>query len=323
MGRVDAACSRCPTAGAGMDGHALQDQRRSRRRDPQSRQSRHRRPLRGGPTCMCRRYGRRSCRPRPILGMPRSVSFPRLSRCFRAWSSWENSPSTRVLPLLGCGQRRLRLQRCSGPRCGEKTFWPESGSTHSARCLAAARRGAPSGRSHPRAHDRAVRRRAACCFAGDAAAATDPATGEGIAQALITASLPGRALPPRTRRYAHECAALVADHSMSMALSRGCVAAVLRVARRVAGLTRGRGAIRPVLFETLPGRWRSRRCVASWFPRRGAYATLIRHARRGRLPSCVMPHRPRTRAGVSRGRTQVQRQLERRRRWRAAGGSRR
>jgi flavin-dependent dehydrogenase len=82
---------------------------------------------------------------------------------------------------------------------------------------------------------------------GDAAAASDPMTGEGIAQALLTGRLAARAIavsdprrPERARsRYERDVRhALVADHRMSMLLiralrhRRGADAAL-----RVAGLT--------------------------------------------------------------------------------------
>jgi geranylgeranyl reductase family protein len=66
-------------------------------------------------------------------------------------------------------------------------------------------------------------------FAGDAAAATDPMTGEGIAQALITGRLAGRAIslagvhdPERVRTLYERAVrrALLADHRMSMLLIR-------------------------------------------------------------------------------------------------------
>jgi flavin-dependent dehydrogenase len=66
-------------------------------------------------------------------------------------------------------------------------------------------------------------------FAGDAAAATDPMTGEGIAQALITGRLAGDAIQqagptrPQQAASAYERAVrreLVADHRMSALLGR-------------------------------------------------------------------------------------------------------
>jgi flavin-dependent dehydrogenase len=84
-------------------------------------------------------------------------------------------------------------------------------------------------------------------YVGDAATATDPMTGEGIGQALLTGRLAAEAIggggfgaPERiTHEYARAVrAALVADHRMSMRLQRilvherGAAAAV-----RIAGLT--------------------------------------------------------------------------------------
>jgi flavin-dependent dehydrogenase len=66
-------------------------------------------------------------------------------------------------------------------------------------------------------------------FAGDAARATDPMTGEGIAQALETATLAADAILARTakdpaqvaRRYRHDVARnLSPNHHLSLALSR-------------------------------------------------------------------------------------------------------
>jgi menaquinone-9 beta-reductase len=66
-------------------------------------------------------------------------------------------------------------------------------------------------------------------FVGDAAAATDPMTGEGIAQALLTGRLAARAIArsgaehPEGARSGYESGVrrgLVADHRMSMLLIR-------------------------------------------------------------------------------------------------------
>ena len=99
----------------------------------------------------------------------------------------------------------------------------------------------------PAGIDDAVLAAGRALFVGDAAAATDPMTGEGIAQALLTGRLAARAIagtdpdrPERARtRYERDVrAALVADHRMSMLLiralrqRRGADAAL-----RVAGLT--------------------------------------------------------------------------------------
>ena len=83
-----------------------------------------------------------------------------------------------------------------------------------------------------------------CFFVGDAAAATDPMTGEGIAQALHTGILAAEAIAKTTNPvaargiYVHRVErALFADHRMSMMLM-----AVLRrprgadLALRTAGL---------------------------------------------------------------------------------------
>jgi flavin-dependent dehydrogenase len=99
----------------------------------------------------------------------------------------------------------------------------------------------------PAGIDDAVLAAGRALFVGDAAAATDPMTGEGIAQALLTGRLAARAItgseperPERVRsRYEREVRGrLVADHRMSMLLiralrhRRGADAAL-----RVAGLT--------------------------------------------------------------------------------------
>jgi len=83
-------------------------------------------------------------------------------------------------------------------------------------------------------------------FVGDAAAATDPMTGEGIGQALLTGRLAARAIAEGgldagavTRRYeALARDALVADHKMSMLLIRALRHRKgARAAVRVAGLS--------------------------------------------------------------------------------------
>jgi geranylgeranyl reductase family protein len=99
----------------------------------------------------------------------------------------------------------------------------------------------------PAAIDRAELTCGRALFVGDAATATDPMTGEGIAQALLTGRLAARAIatsdPERPERATarYETAArnaLVADHRMSLALGR-----VLRhdkgarAALRVAGIS--------------------------------------------------------------------------------------
>jgi flavin-dependent dehydrogenase len=98
----------------------------------------------------------------------------------------------------------------------------------------------------PAAIDRAVLASGRALFAGDAAAAADPLTGEGIGQALLTGRLagrtiatcdPGRPLAAGRRYEAAVRRELLADHRMSMLLVRvlrhekGARAAV-----RVAGL---------------------------------------------------------------------------------------
>ena len=99
----------------------------------------------------------------------------------------------------------------------------------------------------PAGIDEAVLSAGRALFVGDAAAATDPMTGEGIAQALLTGCLAARAIagsdPGRPeharRRYENDVRArLMADHRMSMFLiralrhRRGADAAL-----RAAGLT--------------------------------------------------------------------------------------
>jgi flavin-dependent dehydrogenase len=99
----------------------------------------------------------------------------------------------------------------------------------------------------PAGIDDAVLAAGRALFVGDAAAASDPMTGEGIAQALLTGRLAARAIsvsdperPERARRrYERDTRnALVADHRMSMLLiralrhRRGADAAL-----RVAGLS--------------------------------------------------------------------------------------
>jgi flavin-dependent dehydrogenase len=81
----------------------------------------------------------------------------------------------------------------------------------------------------PAGIDDAVLTAGRALFVGDAAAATDPMTGEGIAQALLTGRLAARAIagndparPDRVRRrYESDVRGrLVADHRMSMLLIR-------------------------------------------------------------------------------------------------------
>jgi len=77
--------------------------------------------------------------------------------------------------------------------------------------------------------DRATLGHGRALFVGDAAAATDALTGEGIGQALLTGRLAAEAIlaagaaePRRAQnRYAHDVRQhLVADHRMSVALGR-------------------------------------------------------------------------------------------------------
>jgi flavin-dependent dehydrogenase len=110
-------------------------------------------------------------------------------------------------------------------------------------------------------------------FAGDAACAPDPLTGEGIAQALLTGILAARAMTlagpsdPSRAVAAYEAgvgATLFADHRMSRALIRAVrhrrgARAALRVASLTPWTTRGFGRW---LFEgypravlATPGRW--------------------------------------------------------------------
>jgi flavin-dependent dehydrogenase len=97
----------------------------------------------------------------------------------------------------------------------------------------------------PAAVDRAVLSRGRALFAGDAAAASDPMTGEGIAQALLSGRLAATAIaasdperPERARgRYERAArAALLADHRMSRALVH-----VLRHRKGVRGAVRVAG----------------------------------------------------------------------------------
>ena len=79
--------------------------------------------------------------------------------------------------------------------------------------------------------DRAPLARGRVLFVGDAAAATDPMTGEGIGQALLTGRLAGRGdrrrrraatgQSPRRRTSGPWPVQLVADHRMSRARSVG------------------------------------------------------------------------------------------------------
>jgi flavin-dependent dehydrogenase len=99
----------------------------------------------------------------------------------------------------------------------------------------------------PAGIDRAVLGTRRALFVGDAAMASDPMTGEGIAQALesgihaAAAVETGGALAPDTVQRHYRCAVrggLVPDHKMSMALQRVLRSDVgARAAVRIAGLT--------------------------------------------------------------------------------------
>jgi flavin-dependent dehydrogenase len=111
-------------------------------------------------------------------------------------------------------------------------------------------------------------------FVGDAAAATDPMTGEGIGQALLTGELAARAIvaagPSRPARAAEQYARavdreLVADDMLARALSRVLRSPLLaRGAVRIAGTTAwtrrnfGRWLFEdyPRAYVATPSRWR-------------------------------------------------------------------
>ena len=131
--------------------------------------------------------------------------------------------------------------------------------------------------------DRAPLARGRVLFVGDAAAATDPLTGEGIGQALLTGRLAGEAVTTAARPEAiaamYERAvarALFADHRMSLLLGR--VLSRERGARgavRVAGLTPWtRRNFARWLFEDEPraGLLTPRRWHRQFLSRPGAYA---------------------------------------------------
>jgi flavin-dependent dehydrogenase len=131
--------------------------------------------------------------------------------------------------------------------------------------------------------DRAPLARGRVLFIGDAAAATDPLTGEGIGQALLSGRLAGEAVTTATRPEAiaaiYERAvarALFADHRMSLLLGR--VLSRERGARgavRVAGLTPWtRRNFARWLFEDEPraGLLTPRRWHRQFLSRPGAYA---------------------------------------------------
>lgn len=131
--------------------------------------------------------------------------------------------------------------------------------------------------------DRTVAGRGRALFVGDAVAATDPLTGEGIGQALLSGVAAGRALaatssaPEALRRYRDALAReLVADHRMSVALGK-----VLRHGWGARGAVRVAGATdwtrrnfarwlfedEPRAIALTPGRWHRR-----FLDRDGAYA---------------------------------------------------
>ena len=130
--------------------------------------------------------------------------------------------------------------------------------------------------------DRAVLGRGRALFVGDAAAACDPLTGEGIGQALLTGMAAARALattdsaPEALHRYRSTVARkLTADHKMSLVLGRALRHGWgARGAVRVAGATRWtRQNFARWLFEdepravaVTPGRWHRR-----FLDRDGAY----------------------------------------------------
>jgi menaquinone-9 beta-reductase len=131
--------------------------------------------------------------------------------------------------------------------------------------------------------DRAPLARGRVLFVGDAAAATDPLTGEGIGQALLTGRLAGEAIGTAARpeaiaaMYERTVArALFADHRMSLLLGR--VLSRERGARgavRFAGLTPWtRRNFARWLFEDEPraGLLTPRRWHRQFLSRPGAYA---------------------------------------------------
>jgi menaquinone-9 beta-reductase len=131
--------------------------------------------------------------------------------------------------------------------------------------------------------DRSVLTGGRTLFVGDAAAATDPLTGEGIGQALLTGVLAARAIVDRgpdaasvTAAYRHDARrALVADHRMSVLLGRAVKHRKgVRIGLRLAGATGWtRRQFGRWLFEdypraavVTPRRWRR-----DLFTRPGAY----------------------------------------------------
>ena len=151
----------------------------------------------------------------------------------------------------GCANVGFGIRRARGvPTRHMNDLWPELLRRPQVRAVlgeAARPEGPHKAWPIPAGIDHAVLATGRALFVGDAAAATDPMTGEGIAQALLTGRLAARAItvsdperPERARsRYERDVRdALVADHRMSMLLIRalrhrnGADAAL-----RVAGLT--------------------------------------------------------------------------------------
>jgi flavin-dependent dehydrogenase len=107
--------------------------------------------------------------------------------------------------------------------------------------------GTPKAWPIPARVDRAVLASGRALFVGDAAAATDPMTGEGIAQALDSGIAAGEAiaaagaLAPDRARQEYEAAmarSLVPDHRMSVALQHALRTALgARAAVRIAGVS--------------------------------------------------------------------------------------
>jgi geranylgeranyl reductase family protein len=151
----------------------------------------------------------------------------------------------------GCANVGFGIQRGSGvPTRQMNDLWPDLLGRPQVRAVlgdGARPEGPRKAWPIPAGIDDAVLTAGRALFVGDAAAATDPMTGEGIAQALLTGRLAARAIavgdperPERARsRYERDVRdALVADHRMSLFLiralrhRRGADAAL-----RVAGLS--------------------------------------------------------------------------------------
>jgi len=134
-------------------------------------------------------------------------------------------------------------------------------------------------------------------FAGDAVAATDPLTGEGIGQALVTGILAATALldagPGRpgdaAARYDRDVhRALVADHRMSLLLQRAIRHRTgARAALRIAGSTAWtRRHFARWLFEDEPraAAFTPRRWHRGFLQRPGAFTAEIRGRNRASVP---------------------------------------